>query len=97
MTRTQLETMKESIIMKNEQIGEFVSEYQVPDDVFDTIIDFVSDAQKREPEVVNNLAPIVKIQLMCDESFKRGVMTGLYIFNESLKMTFDGMIKDSDE
>ena len=97
MTRTQLETMKESIIMKNEQIGEFISEYQVSDDVFETIIDVVSEAQKKEPEVVKGLAPIDKIHSMCDVAFKHGVMMGMYIFNEYLKATFDDMKKDSDE
>ena len=97
MTRTQLETMKESIIMKNEQIGEFVLEYQVPDDVFYTIIDVVSEVQKKETDVVKGLAPIGKIHFMCNEAFKRGVMMGMYIFNECLKETFDDMEKDSDE
>ena len=97
MTRTQLETMREAIVMENEQIGEFVSEYKVPIDVFEAIIDVVSEAQKKEPEVVKRLAPIDEIHFMCDEAFKRGVMTGMYIFNESLKETFDDMKKDSDE
>lgn len=97
MTRTQLETMRDAIIMDDEQIGEFVSEYNIPIDVFEAIADVVGKAQKKEPEVVKGLAPIDKIHFMCDEAFKRGVMTGMYLFNESLKATFDDMKKDSDE
>ena len=43
--------MRNAIVMENEQIGEFVSEYTVPDDVFETLIDVVVEATKREPEV----------------------------------------------
>ena len=89
--------MRNAIVMENEQIGEFVSEYNVPIDVFETIIDVVSEAQKKEPEVVKRLAPIDKIHFMCDEAYKRGVMMGMYLFNESLKATLDDMKKDSDE
>lgn len=97
MTRTQLEIMKESITMKNEQIGEFVSEYQVPDDVFETVIDAIIKASEKEPEVTKKLAPIDKMHFMCNEAFKRGVMMGMYIVNETLKATLDDMKKDSDE
>lgn len=97
MTRTQLETMRDAIVMENEQIGEFVSEYNVPIDVFEAIVGAVSEAQEKEPEVAKKLTPIDKMYFMCDEAFKRGVMTGMYLFNESLKATFDDMKKDSDE
>ena len=97
MTGTQLETMRNAIVMENEQIGDFVSEYRVPDDVFETVIDAIVEASEREPEVSKKLAPIDKMHFMCDEAFKRGVMMGMYIFNETLKATFDDMKKDSDE
>lgn len=89
--------MRDAIVMENEQIGEFVSEYNVPIDVFEAIIDAVSEAQEKEPEVAKRLTPIDKMRFMCDEAFKRGVMTGIQLFNESLKATFDDMKKDSDE
>ena len=97
MTGTQLETMRNAIVMENEQIGEFASEYTVPDDVFETLIDVVAEATKREPEVAERLSLLDKIHFMCDEAFKHGVMMGMHIFNESLKATFDDMKKDSDE
>lgn len=97
MTRTQLETMRNAIVMENEQIGDFISNFRVPDDTFNTIIDVISEAMENKPEVVKRNAPIDKMHFMCDEAFKRGVMTGMYIFNESLKATFDDMKKDSDE
>ena len=89
--------MRNAIVMENEQIGDFVSDYRVPDDVFETVIDAIVEASEREPEVSKKLAPIDKMHFMCDEAFKRGVMMGMYIFNETLKATFDDMKKDSDE
>ena len=67
MTNTQIETMKNNFILPDSEIGDFVSEYRVPDDVFETVIDAIVEASKREPEVSKKLAPIDKMHFMCDE------------------------------
>ena len=79
--------MRDAIVMKNEQIGELTKDYPVPEDLLDVII-------AHSPEGLNRGE---KIMYMIDESFKHGFMTGLYIFNESLKASFDEIEKDSDE
>lgn len=93
----QLETLRNNLIMENTQIGEFVNDYRVPIDVFEAVIDTVDEAMKNEPEVVKGLSPLDKIHFMCDKAYKHGVIMGMYLFNESLKATFDDIEKSSDK
>ena len=97
MTNTQIETMKNSFILTDSEIGEIASGYKVPDDLFDTLIKSATEALKAESEVAERMTPLMKIQYLVDESFKYGVMNALYRFNESLKMSFDDMKKGSEE
>ena len=83
----QLETMKDAFIMENKQIGELAREFELPDDLIDVIVD---NAPK-----LDTMGEM--IMYFVDESFRRGPIMGLYLFNESLKESFDQIEKDSDK
>ena len=88
-----LETLKESLILQDQEIGELASTWEVPKDLFTSIVKEACEDMEQEPEVAERLSFYHKTEYLCDKAFSRGILTALYIYNETMKATLDDLIK----
>lgn len=89
MTREEREVLKKSLTLTNEEIAENAREWEVGDEVFKCVLDDVCEDMEREPEVAARLSFYHKTQYLVEQSYRKGLLAGLYFFNEALKKTLN--------
>jgi len=79
------EELTDALVMDNDCISELVTTWEVPKDLIDLVMDSCLEACKEEPELAKQLTFYDKVNYMCDEAYKHGVLMALYMTNEVLK------------
>lgn len=84
-----IEEHEKAVIMDNSKIGELATTWSVPKDLLETVMQHVQSAINEEPAEAQKMALIDKIQYMCDDAYKQGILTALYVFNETYKKALE--------
>lgn len=87
MSKNKIET--ESIILTLEEIKEIVeaeADDMGSEKTVDLILSILRNNSPEEQELFKNEPPMVQMLYLSKESYIRGFMNALYIFNESLKI-----------
>lgn len=96
MKKNDLEYLKKNFIMNDEDIRDFASDYEVPDAIFEEVFGKCHDALVKN-DGFSKIPFYNRIKLVFDQAYKEGIFQGLLFANESMKMTFDQIEKDSNE
>lgn len=86
ITKRQLEQLKEEIILPDNKIRDIAESWEVPADLYLSILTAGrcttgedAEQEQRKPSQVITADDVAK------EAFRRGIMAGLYLYNEAAK------------